>query len=379
MKLIIHTLVPIHIGGKDLSFSPYTDYVSKKEKENHLVYYLNTDKLMEVIESKGYMDSYIKFLKDSAKNTGSKFDLKTFLEQKNIDYKKFIRERLPLKIKEDNPGRIEIKGFIRSPSGRYIPGTSIKGAIKTALWYSYIKRRAALGKEGYQKIFNEKGPKFVFTNTFGKRYGATKYEPLRDPFRDIQIGDSDPIPYGKFQVIDMSVFHLKRLKPESPIWIEALNGRVYIPVRIKFTNYANPDDEFWHFIEKGDYKTMFSHINTFSSDFINHEKKVLESKKGDNTYIAPMLNSYTKLQEKIDTSNNEKAYIPIGQGTSFFSKTVDMVFSYEEMENIRKKFKSVSLGYKKDGHSNPFPITRKVLEPTKGHLVGWIELYIRED
>ncbi len=371
MKLVVHTLTPLHIGGgNELKFSPYVDYIIEEDK----VYYLDSNKILEIFNK--YYGDYRNFLRINKRGNTFKKGLKEFLKEKKIDYTPFIKEKLSLKEKNKKDANLEIAGFINSPSGRYVPGSSIKGAIRTALWYAYIKNRERIR----DRLLEAKGNKrFVFANFFGKEYNAKKGRLLSDPFRDIQIGDSTPISSKNFLVGDVAVFHLKKIELQSPIRTELLNGGVSFSVRFKLTDHAYPKDPFWHFVRKGDWNVMFSHINEFSKDFINHELREFEGLEG-NEYIGAILEGYNNLLGKIDESDNQKAYMLIGQGTSFFSKTVDEVFTKDELFSIRKKFRGVSLGYKngKMVSKEKFPITRKILLSTKKHLMGWVELSVEE-
>ncbi len=385
MNLIVHTLVPIHIGGGEvLKLSPYADYVVDKDVVN----YIDIDRLLDTL-SQEKIDKYIELVKRAGRNTNITYGLSKFLKDNKIDYKPFRKEKFLFyskdEAKEVGNNVREIHGFARSSMGRYIPGSSIKGAIETALLYSYFSQRKQ-EKEGVYKGLSKPrlSPKYAFSKVFETEYDITKKSPVRNPFRDIQIGDSTPLPTNYFRVTEAKIFHLKRLNLESPLRLEVIIPGNDIKVRFKFTDYAKEKDEFWRFIDKRDYKTMFDYINLFAKDFIEHELKTLETSINKGTeeigknYISSVMISYNKLLERIKDSQNEKAYILLGQGTSFFSKTIDSVFSPLEFKTIRERFKKPSLGWKEEGFSNPFPITRKVLSYTNSHLMGWVSLSIED-
>jgi len=132
-KLTIKALTPVHIGD-DRKLSPYSDYIYT----NGMIHYVDSDKLMSTLNDK-QIESFIDGVNNSLKNTNDnkyKFRLSEFLRKEKIDIGEVSKYQL---ISEVDTKAKEIKRFISTSGRAYIPGSSIKGAIRTAILYDYLK------------------------------------------------------------------------------------------------------------------------------------------------------------------------------------------------------------------------------------------------
>ena len=129
---------------------------------------------------------------------------------------------------------------------------------------------------------------------------------------------------------------------------------------------------FWSFLryeEERAIKTIFGFLNEFARDFINHE---IERLRGGE--VRGILNFYNDLRKKLDSLSEGEALMLIGRGTTFFGKTIDMLWG-DDIEKLRGRFRERSLGIINGEKSNPFPITR-LLWNDGGHWkpIGWAKL-----
>ncbi|MCX7994985.1 MAG: type III-A CRISPR-associated RAMP protein Csm5 [candidate division WOR-3 bacterium] len=125
MKVKIKILSPLHIGsGAEISPMEYL-------VENANFHRLNMDSLFKDVEFKPHMDKFIEIAKTSRY-------IGNILPQPLL--KKHILYTIPIKgeaLKYLNTKRTVVKEFVKTAGYVYIPGSSIKGSIFSAIfWYS---------------------------------------------------------------------------------------------------------------------------------------------------------------------------------------------------------------------------------------------------
>ena len=130
----LSTLSPIHIRAGNLGYGEGTIRV------NNTVYVVDTPKLQSEIFRYGGMDAVNTYTRAfSHPNANTKIE--QVLKQIGYDYRS--------KIKKISKGIVSIPGgssFMQSALGEYfVPGSSIKGAIKTAVLYHNVTQRIAGG------------------------------------------------------------------------------------------------------------------------------------------------------------------------------------------------------------------------------------------
>ncbi|MEJ5310510.1 MAG: type III-A CRISPR-associated RAMP protein Csm5 [Anaerolineae bacterium] len=110
----------------------------------------------------------------------------------------------------------------------YLPGTTLKGALRTALgWLAWEKRglrpdRTKLGRD--------------------RRFAAQQYEhelfgrdPNHDLLRALQVGDSAPVGVDRLMIVNARVLN-RGGKPASPIELEALRPDTVFELTLKIDN-----------------------------------------------------------------------------------------------------------------------------------------------
>ena len=131
----LSTLSPIHIRAGNLGYGEGTISV------NNMVYVIDTPKLQSEIFRFGGMDAVNTYTR-AFSNPNSKTNITQVLKRIGYDYRSDI--------KKISKGIVSIPGgssFMQSALGEYfVPGSSIKGAIKTAVLYHNVTQRIAAGK-----------------------------------------------------------------------------------------------------------------------------------------------------------------------------------------------------------------------------------------
>lgn len=163
------TMAPIHIGSG--SFYTQKEYIY----ENNQYIFPDKVQLYQEIAKLGpkYQEKFEKFLLENISNNSRKSRLIDFLNDSKIKSRNFGGYAIQATgFETENKGQLnQINKFIRDPYGNpYIPGSSLKGAIRTIL-------------------VNEK---FAEEDEYIP-WGAHKNEKFDDIFHEIYVADSQPL------------------------------------------------------------------------------------------------------------------------------------------------------------------------------------------
>lgn len=152
-EVVIKTLGPVHIGSGQVMKKQ--DYIY--DFYNSKVYMINGNKLVKFLKRKNLLDTYQNFLRYPPKNPREN-GLKDYLDAQNVkqsEWKAFVSysEKVNQGKKYGNirPKPLnDLHLMIRDGQNKvYLPGSSIKGAIKTALVSKYDNEK---NKDIYSKI-----------------------------------------------------------------------------------------------------------------------------------------------------------------------------------------------------------------------------------
>lgn len=133
-RVKLKLLGPVHIGsGRKLRKK---DYIY--DFHNAEIHFINGSKLMNYLKSLNLLDKYYDFLRYSQGRNSKELDLKYFLQNNNIkksDWPRFVDFKEPVNVSKRNRGmKKDLHLMVRDGQNQvYIPGSSLKGAIKTAL------------------------------------------------------------------------------------------------------------------------------------------------------------------------------------------------------------------------------------------------------
>ncbi len=245
--LKIKTLTPVHIGnGKKLSYFDYMIY-------GNYYYRINTDKCFEWIfenidGSKDKIDNWISNVNYTLQesqgqggNTLSVFcfmsflkrtDIKSKLEKEIINNPEYYQYKMPC---HKNISQ-ELSEIIKTADNQlYIPGSSIKGMLRTILMNNaifeekdknWIKDEIKNGGRN-QKFFGEKIEKQLFR--FGKNLNDAKY----DIMRFLHITDTNTLPVEETgRIAFTGMYHNNGKMGEAPPPFEAIKEDVEFEARI---------------------------------------------------------------------------------------------------------------------------------------------------
>jgi CRISPR-associated protein Csm5 len=151
-RLQITTLTPVSIGADEADkLSPYADFVFSDDGSR--IIYIDRRKLEKAVLSAGLMDEYVASISNQMDNNRADFDLGMFirkrLNMKVMDIARFTaaNQGISPKVKQT------VHPIIKDAGRPYLPGSTLKGAIRTAILYDWLVKTNA-GEpvmKGYEK------------------------------------------------------------------------------------------------------------------------------------------------------------------------------------------------------------------------------------
>ncbi|HHU32015.1 MAG: type III-A CRISPR-associated RAMP protein Csm5 [Zhaonellaceae bacterium] len=206
-KVTLKALSPVFIGsGESLTKKEYIFDPAKG-----LVHIPDLTKLIGFLKQRSLLPRYEKYLIHPRNN-----DLRIFLQECNIgekDYAAFIRYSIEAGEAAKANNFREVLTFVKGPEGKpYIPGSSLKGAIRTALAaklmqngnWSNLRNSIEAGADNfrglrtYLKQESNKTEQYVFGRLEikdPKDPARSIPAPINDVMRGIQVSDSTPLEY----------------------------------------------------------------------------------------------------------------------------------------------------------------------------------------
>ncbi len=135
INVTLRALGPVFIGSGE-SFNK-KEYIFNSSQG--LIHFLHLPRFVSFLKSRNLLNSYEKFLIDPRSK-----DLHKFLLDHNVqedDYSAFVIYSIEAGEAAQAPNFREVLPFLKDPSGHpYIPGSSLKGALRTALGAYLLKR-----------------------------------------------------------------------------------------------------------------------------------------------------------------------------------------------------------------------------------------------
>jgi CRISPR-associated protein Csm5 len=351
--MIVKTISPLHIGsGNELMPS---DFVVRGDR----VYVIDADKVFNELVKIGVYD-LLEFEKYPMEGIIEKYNLN--LENVSLYSIKFECE----KAKES----MRIREFIKCNNIPYIPATSVKGAIRTALMYYVLKENDVLLDEGI-KMALRTNPKRADDYLEAKIFGyvedrrGLRHDGKFDILRALIVRDSDLIDLDKLKV---------KL-------VDVVNNRGSVPVRCEVLEDVSVEMEM--FIDYDlldnltfngeidnvnfDEKFLKNAIREFANDLIDVElREVYKFGK----YKDKVRDFYVNLKQRI---KNGELLLKLGWGVGYYGVSIGLLLKgHPKFYTLRKKF-GLGKNPKKGFLVNNFPLTRRVCN---SQPMGWVKLEI---
>lgn len=365
----LKTISPVAIGdGDQTGMSPYTDYVI----DEGTVYYLDERELAWALqENPQAADKWVKNMQALMQNNRSNFDLWNFIDR-DLDRHPLDIKRFEYEVQEMHRDKKQHIRTIQKSAGRlYIPGSTIKGAFRTALLWDWFLH----DREGQEQLAqlarvikfskNAKPVQKEFDRIesllFGNMKSDFRIDANRLHFRDSDFFASSPQPL----CIVMAVrYHLVKRENDIPTPIEAIReerkSQFTLGIDDKHGDFRHPF--LARFTEKQNWLELF---RRYSTAFIKSEIPHLQRDKD----LEDIRNFYEKQLKYLKKGGS---LIRLGQGKNWQLNSIGLALESVDPNAIGALRKLFKVG-KRGGE---FPVTRvfSILEGWPYDPLGWVEL-----
>ena len=165
---ILRTLSPVHIGcGHTLTKLDYAYSASSRR-----IYVMQPQLLFQALLKRNLLEDFEKCIRSG----DQQFSLTNFFRKANIleeEYADWVQYSYPVQNVSIGSGQAGIHAFVKDPYGcPYIPGSGIKGALRTAIAYAEIYNH----QESFRDIADHVESELKFKNPKGKEQLSAKAE-----------------------------------------------------------------------------------------------------------------------------------------------------------------------------------------------------------
>lgn len=320
-RLILEGLSPLFIGSGE-KYSQL-DYI---HHENSL-FILDFDKLLEQIPVE-VIDDLTNDIIENFENNIWRGDIEEFLSKYKIDWKKSVGKKYAFIGKI---GKNEINQFIKTGNQTYIPGSSIKGAIRTAILFKILKDSFQSKKSIITNVLEHFNDREVVKLI--QRGGTT------DLLRALIISDSQVVEDSHIKITASTIYHLRNKESTIPGFYEILDkdftssGTIKINHRLIGSNalvYQNFD------LTK---ENVIKAINSFSKEIIAYELKVFKDRKDSN--LDSIIVLYEKLSTQLANLTDNECILRLGQGSSILGLT--LFLNFKDNKQLVRKYKGLEI------------------------------------
>lgn len=363
MKCTIQTVTPLHIGN-DKEYGPSEYYLGKSTKGDPILVKTDINQVFKSLSDE-QRDEFIQHLTDPSFQLGDY--LKNVLGKKPPQIKKYIAI-----IKAKNPQII--KEHIKTVEKPYIPGSSIKGAIRTATLYNVISyedidKIKEMVQTRNNKNFVKWGDAQSFQNQFFSNPG--KNESYSSIFKFLQVTDTELAQFPSiYALVSLEVgkggYEWYSRHGQTVISYAETIG---IGWKLDFEMSSSYNSQVHRGLDvddKVDYIEMDNlkeFLFNFSRDYIKNEIDFYQK------YNVDFLEKfYSKLEDK---NEPDSPLMRIGHGSGLLATTIGLKLKGEYPETyelIRRTFRR--------SYPFEFPKTRRLTGKRKP--LGWVKVIFNE-
>jgi len=310
-------LTPLHIGSGE-TLEPY-EYVILDDK----LYQFSPEQLLMKLNQKE-QDEFINLVESSPA------ELQRFLQQRKGLVAALDPNPIPVapdalqkyQTQLDNPkADLTLYPFIKTSRKPFIPGSSLKGAIRTALVYD----RAFL-KAGRRPIEERDSRRL--------EHRAFQYsQATEDPFKSLKIGDSQSLP-GTTRLELVKVYTQARKEGQIPMLREVTQSRLSSRFEQSFLHPVQLVAEFTRYdkkLMKIEIAAVVTACRQFYTEHLKREKKYFDS--------ANFLQTSSWYEKLIEWGENLPAnsfLVRFGWGSGFDAVTVNYARANPESKRSRR-------------------------------------------
>ncbi|OAG26707.1 type III-A CRISPR-associated RAMP protein Csm5 [Thermodesulfatator autotrophicus] len=340
--LAFQLLSPLHVGSHIEKYTPFEYFIHKEE-----IYFINENKLFSFLKERNLLSKYISEINIH----GPKFNIFNFLKENLRDINAQLLKnisRYKAKIETDK-NFLEIRPLIRDGMGvPYIPASTIKGLIRTAVLYKVLKSLKERAPQQFKTEILEKIKNFSkkdikkrepFKWLINKwlqdfQIENKKNSPHTDWLRLIRVRDAYPVFSCTTRIYEIAV-----LSYNGSRWLEKENISIFLECIPPGSIYQFEISMDTMLIEKfkvspklkrvedaypRKIEEIFKALEEFSNDLCEEEQKVFTS--------CPSLKQWYK-------QTRSKESFCLGWGGGLLSKTIFLLLPEEVRKFIRNNLR----------------------------------------
>ncbi|MBX3057271.1 MAG: type III-A CRISPR-associated RAMP protein Csm5 [Anaerolineae bacterium] len=363
--LKLNLLTPLHIGNGDTFMLNFDFVVHHKQ-----TWLINQERFADHVLGTG--DGRFDQLLDGAPPG-------QLLQAEDFTNKDLFRYALPGTPHMNETG-VEIRQHLKDVYDRpYIPGSSLKGALRTVLLrHSYQKFGRTLRPDlldNNRKRAGQAMEQDLLSSAQERRGKAPNYSLLRA----LQVADSGPVSSEKMVLHKARVFG--RRKADIPINLECISQGTTLETSLIFDDYLFNEAQAAARLQFGAWHEWLRKLpelaNAQAQRRIQQEIEFYQ-KRGQ----SPALAFYKELSDLIGQQQKGQFVIQVGWGGGWDSKTLAYLLPDPVRDEVVVKF-SLARNYFKAGET-PFPRTRRAvgrgpdgqIEPLRPF--GWLLVEMKE-
>ena len=388
-RIKITAITPVCIGdGQKLS--PFSDY---KLKDGKLIY-LNQETIKQVLKTRpNLIEDFVKGIISGMDNTGSKFDIERFF----YNYAKIDLASITLKTIDSTAvpkGNKNLYTIIKNAGVHpYIPGSSLKGAIKTALLYIWLQDKNNHWCKDYLKLYDKNSTGNLSKKEEDNLPDGKKAleEELNNKLNSFEfaVSDSDLFPEDSIKAIDTKRLQLKEGKFTIPQTWEAIKENSSATLSISSIKMGK--DELLNWTQ------IYKVINLFSQNSNDIEWEIFdnccgENNKFDDDIYNSLFSFYNSIEKNINNADATTCYLRLGSGKGYYFNSIGLALYNADETEDKKLFVNFlrNNGFGKifnrknkqweefDLQSDEFPLTR-VLDFKTSNPLGWVKLELLKE
>ncbi len=382
MKVKIETLTPVHVGsGNFLQYNTDFFTVMVQSSGKSFVRVVDDRKILELIGPE--------HLQDWVLSIERKQNIKDFMKIYAPNAKPADYSRRRMGLYSNVCQGDTLKECIHNGQGApYIPGSSIKGALRTAITAAVAQTRRDLENIArVEKRVRDRTGNFVTKVTHdGSRVEQALFGPdaNSDVFRFLQCGDAY-FTKGSEVVFRLQMYlnitHSDSLVPQKdtkPQLVEALGMGAESEFQMKLnTSYYDsivaqqPNTVGQLPVEMRSVSNLFATVNQHSLNLVNREVEFWnnQNKSGAEQYVTQMKKMAETIQKEIDNGNSS-CVLRIGHAIGWEFITGGWTRDFNEFEDIVDEARPGNSRYAE----YDFPKSRRL--DTEGEMIGFVKLSI---
>jgi len=424
MTIRVKTLAPLHIGCGE-SYSGL-NYILDK----NLLYYIEPDKMFAFLKEQKKIEEYVQWIetesdkianieqnrpaRDADKEEKKEFNkrlnsvknafiLKQFSQKNRITLDSFKKmECYHLILRDRIYDSAEVQRFIHQQNHPYLPGTEIKGAIRTAILfdaiekdhrnYEWLKKEIIRFGDDFKneisRVENQKKPDKRTKEFLNKRMAdisealqerilnssAHRKDAKYDILKYLFISDSNLVQaQDKLEIAHVEPFNTRfsktfqeYVKPHETFEFKDLKVNQY-PLMKEKLGFTEQQNKYVSKIEE-----IARCCHDFSEALLNHEIEFFKKCKKDD--IVNQLNIISR------ENTIENPVLRIGKDEGYLSLTMGLVVKKNDCELYENVLIHATKGTSYDSRSGGLlPKTRKIVYyDGKEYTSGWIKLLLND-